>query len=66
MALLLSATCLAIARADERGTLTLTERTDRWGDTFIALTDEHCTIELADSMAAAEKRVTDLRLRAAA
>lgn len=66
MALLLSATCLAIARADARGTLTLTERTDRWGDTFVALTDEHGTIEIADSMAAAEKRVTDLRLRAAA
>ena len=66
MTLSLSATCLAIALADERGTLSFFERIDRWGDTFIALTDERGTIEIADSMAAADKRVTDLRLRAAA
>jgi|GEM_PF-1504596 hypothetical protein len=66
MTLSLSATCLAIALADERGTLTLNERTDRWGGTFIAITDDHGTIEIADDMAAAQQRVTDLRERAAA
>ncbi len=66
MAQTLSATCLAIALADARGTLTLTERTDRWGGTFIAIGDAHGTIEIADTMEAAKKRVTDLRDRAAA
>lgn len=66
MTLSLSATCLAIALADERGTLTLTERTDRWGDTFIAIGDERGTIEIADNLEAAQKRVNDLRMRAAA
>ena len=66
MTLLLSATCLAIALADERGALTLTERTDRWGDTFIAIGDERGSIEIADNLEAAQKRVYDLRMRAAA
>ena len=66
MTLALSATCLAIALADERGTLTLTERTDRWGGTFIAIGDTQGTIEIADTMEAAKKRVIDLRDRAAA
>lgn len=66
MTISLSATCLAIALADERGTLTLTERTDRWGDTFIAIADERGTIEIADDLDAAQKRVNDLRMRAAA
>ncbi|CUH60245.1 hypothetical protein [Thalassobacter stenotrophicus] len=43
MTLLLSATCLAIALADERG-----------------------AIEIADNLEAAQKRVNDLRMRAAA
>jgi hypothetical protein len=66
MAHTLSATCLAIALADARGTLTLTERTDRWGDTFIAIGDAQGTIEIADTKEAANKRLTDLRDRAAA
>ena len=66
MAHTLSATCLAIALADARGTLSLTERTDRWGGTFIAIGDTQGTIEIADTMEAAKKRVIDLRDRAAA
>ena len=66
MAQTLSETCLAIALADARGTLTLTERTDRWGGAFIAIGDAHGTIEIADTMEAANKRLTALRDRAAA
>lgn len=62
----LSATCLAIALADQRGTLRLIERTSRFGDTFIALADDHGTIEIADDCAAAEARIAALRERAAA
>lgn len=62
----LSATCLAIALADKRGTLRLIERTGRFGDTFIALADDHGTIEIADDRAAAEARIAALRERAAA
>lgn len=62
----LSATCLAIALADQRGTLRLIERTSRFGDTFIALADDHGTIEIADDRAAAEARIAALRERAAA
>lgn len=62
----LSATCLAIALADQRGTLRLIERTSRFGDTFIALADDHGTIEIADDRAAAEARIATLRERAAA
>lgn len=62
----LSANCLAIALADQRGTLRLIERTSRFGDTFIALADDHGTIEIADDRAAAEARITSLRERAAA
>lgn len=65
MAKLLSSACLAIALADERGTLTLSERTDRWGDKFIAIGDEHGTIAIADSLAEAEARIDGLRKRAA-
>ena len=66
MAHTLSATCLAIALADARGTLTLTERNDRWGGTFIAIGDAQGTIEIADTMEDANKRLADLRDRAAA
>jgi len=62
----LSATCLAIALADKRGTLRLIERTSRFGDTFIAIADGHGTIEIADDREAADRRITDLRERAAA
>jgi hypothetical protein len=65
MALSLSSACLAIALADERGTLTLIERTDRWGGTYIAIADQHGTIEIADDLASAEARINGLRQRAA-
>ena len=66
MALSLSATCLAIALADERGTLSFFERLDRWGEEYVAITDEHGTIEVAGDIDTAEQRVNDLRMRAAA
>lgn len=65
MAFSLSSACLAIALADERGTLKMIERTSRFGDTFIALADNHGTIEIADTMADAKARVDALRKRAA-
>lgn len=66
MAISLSSSCLAIALADQRGTLRMIERTSRFGDTFVAIADQHGTIEIADSMADAISRVEDLRIRAAA
>ena len=66
MAVSLSSACLAIALADERGTLKLVERVSRFGDTFVAIADENGTIEIADDMADAEARVAALRARAAA
>ncbi len=66
MALSLSSACLAIALADERGTLRTIERTSRFGDTFVAIADERGTIEIADDMAAAKARISALRERAAA
>jgi hypothetical protein len=65
MTVSLSSACLAIALADERGTLRLIERTSRFGDTFVAMVDDHGTIEIADDMAAALARVEALRRRAA-
>lgn len=63
----LSSNCLAIAIADERGTLRLVERASRFeGETFIALEDEKGVIEVAADMAEAEARVAALRARAAA
>jgi hypothetical protein len=66
MAFSLSSSCLAIALADERGTLRLIERTSRFGDTFIAIADDRGTIEIADNMDAANARIQALRERAAA
>jgi len=66
MTLTLSATCFAIALADQRGTLRLIERTSRFGDTFIAIADERGTIEIAEDRATAEARIKTLRVRAAA
>lgn len=66
MAVSLSSACLAIALADERGTLKLVERVSRFGDTFIAIEDENGTIEIADDMMAANARIDALRARAAA
>jgi len=66
MAVPLSSACLAIALADERGTLRLVERASRFGDTFVAIADDHGTIEIADDMAKANARVEALRVKAAA
>jgi len=66
MALSLSSACLALALADERGTLRMIERVSRFGDTFVALADEHGTIEIAETMTDATARVQALRARVAA
>jgi hypothetical protein len=55
--LLLSATDVAIARAAERGTLSLVERPSRFGDTYIAIADDHGLIEVALTLAEAKARV---------
>lgn len=53
----LSATCLAIALADKRGTLRLVERPSRFGGTFVSIEDDHGIIEVADDMAEAKIRI---------
>lgn len=63
----LSSNCLAIALADQRGTLRLIERASRFdGETFVSIEDERGTIEVAENMAEAEARISALRARAAA
>jgi hypothetical protein len=57
MAKFLSATDLAIRIAAKAGTLTLTERPSRFGGTFVAIGDDRGIIEVADDMAAAQRRV---------
>ena len=61
----LSAACLAIALADERGDLSLVERNGRFGS-FIAISDATGIIEVADDMAEANRRIEALRIRRAA
>lgn len=61
----LSATCLAIALADQAGTLRLVERTSRFGDTFIAIEDPSGIIEVALSAEEADERVNAIRERVA-
>lgn len=60
MAKFLSATDLAIALAVKAGTLTLTERPSRFGDTYIAISDEHGLIEVQNTMAEAEARIREV------
>ena len=52
-----SATDAAIALAAKAGTLTLTERPSRFGDTFVAICDDHGLIEVQLTMAEAEARL---------
>ncbi len=66
MALSLSSSFLAIALADERGTLRLEVRPSRLGDTFVAICDERGIIEAANDMAEAEATVAEVRRRMAA
>ena len=61
---LLSATCLAIAAADRRGTLRLVERVGRLG-AYIALEDDHGIIEVALTRGEADQRLADIRRRVA-
>lgn len=61
----LSATCLAIALADQAGSLRLTERPSRFGDTFIAIEDEVGLIEVALTWDEANARVSAIRERVA-
>ena len=59
--LLLSATDLAITAAIERGTLTISEEvSERLGNTFFAISDEHGLIEVHLERADAEERVAAL------
>lgn len=57
----LSATCLAIALADKAGTLRLEERTSRFGDTFIAISDDAGLIEVALTQQEAADRLNAIR-----
>ena len=61
MAKLLSATDLAIAVALKSDTLTLQERASRFGDTYVAIGDEHGLIEVALTAAEAEARIEAIR-----
>jgi len=58
MTLLLSATDVAIASASRRGTLSLIERPSRFGDTYVAISDDRGLIEVALTMAEAQTRVS--------
>lgn len=63
MALLLSATDLAIGLAVKSSTLRLIERPSRFaGETFVSIEDEAGTIEVATDMAEAEARVAKIKL----
>lgn len=61
----LSATCLAIALADQAGSLRLTEERSRFGDTFIAISDDRGLIEVAPTWGEANARLSALRERVA-
>lgn len=63
--LTLSATCLAIALADQAGTLRLTEERSRFGGTYIAISDDRGLIEVALSAEDANVRLAQLRERVA-
>jgi hypothetical protein len=63
--LTLSAACLAIALADQAGTLALNETPSRFGGTFIAICDDTGLIEVALTRQEAEDRINAVRERAA-
>ena len=60
MAKFLSATDHAIAVALTANTLTLTERPSRFGDTFIAISDDVGLIEVQSTMVEAQARVAKI------
>lgn len=53
---LLSSTDLAIAVATRKGTLRIEDKQGRFGP-FVAISDDHGLIEVADDRPAAERRV---------
>lgn len=62
MMTMFSANTLAIAIADQAGTLTLAERAVRFSaGTCVVIGDQFGTIEIADDMAAARRRVESVR-----
>ena len=56
----LSATDLAIAIAKREGTLRVEIATNRFGDDFLAISDDNGLIEVAMSKAEAEARIASL------
>lgn len=61
MAKYLAASDLAIALAIKEGTLRLVERPSRLGGTFIAISDAHGVIEVADNLELAQARLEALK-----
>jgi hypothetical protein len=59
--LTLSTACLAIALADKRGTLMLTELPSGLGGTYVAIGNDRGVIEVANNMAEAMARVASVR-----
>ena len=65
MAFTLSLQDVAIAAAIRNETLICEVCVDRWGDTFIAIKDEHGTIEVAEDHGEAMARVLEVEARMA-
>lgn len=55
----LSATDFAIRLATRRNALRLSTHVSRFGGTYVAISDDVGVIEVADDMAAAERRVAE-------
>ena len=64
--LAVSAQCLSIAMAIGAGTIRTTERPSRLGGTFVAIEDEHGTIECCEDQAEADRRIAAIRERISA
>ena len=62
--LAVSSQCLAIAKADQAGTLSLIEREGRFGS-FVAICDDRGTIEVADTLAEASARLAAIHAKLA-
>jgi hypothetical protein len=62
----LSATCVAIGLALERGTLAVTEHPSRYfpGESYIAISDDVGLIEVQNTRAEADARIAEVRKRA--
>ena len=56
---MVNSTTVAIALAIKSNTLRLIERPCRFGGTFIAISDDHGIIEVADNMKEAKKRIEE-------